>query len=502
MKACVQGRAFDGYRLWARHIVVSFILLTLAGCATRITKAGSPTTTPSAWSSVGQSTAQASAGDLSQWWSRFGDSTLSSLIEQALRANPNLRIAQARLHEARAQRNLAAANRLPTIGASGSISGQQAIGGPSGPQGAIVAGGSAASTGSGNLYSAVLDASWEPDVFGIKRYALKGAQADLQATQNDLYSTQVSLVAEVASNYSDLRTFQKRLRIARENEASQAQTAQITEWRAEAGLVSSVDVEQARTNLAQTGAQIPSLEASVAQAQHRLGILLGLSPGALKEQLAVSAPNLPVPDQVAVGIPAEILRQRPDVKAAEQRIIAETARLAKARAARYPSFSLTGSIGAELITGALSSGTSIGTWAGSAAQTIFDGGRIRQQINIQSAVQERAVATYESTVLTALEDVENALVSFEKNRQRLAALNTARGAAHNAASLARNRYSAGLTDFQTVLDTERTVLSIEDSIATTEGDRITALIKLYKAMGGGWSSTTVTTNSQTQGNHS
>ncbi len=340
MKACVQGRAFDGYRLWARHIVVSLILLTLAGCATRTTKAkaGSPTTTPPAWSSVGQSTVQALSGDLSQWWLRFGDSTLSSLIEQALRANPNVRIAQARLREARAQRNLAAANRLPTIGASGSISGQQAIGGSSGPQGAIVAGGSAASASSGNLYSAALDASWEPDVFGSKRYALKGAQADLQATQNDFYSTQVSLVAEVASNYSDLRTFQKRLRIARENEASQAQTAQITEWRAEAGLVSSVDVEQARTNLAQTGAQIPSLETSVAQAQHRLGILLGLSPGTLKEQLAVSAPILPVPDQVAVGIPAEILRQRPDVKAAEQRIIAETARLAKARAARYPSF--------------------------------------------------------------------------------------------------------------------------------------------------------------------
>lgn len=339
-------------------------------------------------------------------------------------------------------------------------------------------------------------------MFGSYGNALRAARADVGNSEATLQNTLVSLVAEVALDYVDLRAYQLRLEISRKNAASEAETLQITEWRAQAGLVSSIDVEQARYTLEQTRAGIPSLEIDVAQSEHALSTLLGVSPGTLNYQLAAAAPIPSVPDTVAIGIPADTLRQRPDVRAAEQKIIAETARLWQKNAARYPSFSLSGSFLVEQLLGtasggavsggttiALMSGTTLlGSGSGTITQTLFDRGHIRQQIEIQNAVQEQAVISYEATVLTALQDVEDSLVSFEKSRERLAALNTAADAARNAAVLARSRYTAGLVDFQTVLDTERTVFSIEDSAAQTQADRTTALIKLYKALGGGWPS--------------
>jgi len=467
-------------------------VLQFSGCVASRTHAAKVTVpVPPSWNSANADTVQRPTGDLSQWWKGFGDEVLSDLIAQALKHNTGLRTARANLREARAQRNLAAANRFPSV--SGSLSG-------SGNE-SNSPGGSA-----GNIFSAGLDASWEPDAFGATRNALKAAKADVGTSEANLQNTLVSLVAEVALDYVNLRSYQMRLGIARQNAASEAETLQITQWRAQAGLVSSIDVEQARYNLEQTRAGIPSLETNAAQSEHALSTLLGVSPGALGQRLATAAPIPSVPDTVAVGIPADTLRQRPDVRAAEQKIIAETARLWQKDAARYPSFSLSGSFlveqlldaaSAGAVTGgttvALTSGTTLlGSGSGSITQTLFDRGRIRQQIEIQHAVQELAVISYESTVLAALQDVEDALVSFQKSRERLAALNTAADAARNAAVLARTRYTAGLVDFQTVLDTERTVLSIEDSVAQTQADRTTALIKLYKALGGGWSSAAAT----------
>ncbi|MGA2483378.1 MAG: efflux transporter outer membrane subunit [Candidatus Acidiferrales bacterium] len=473
------------------------LLATLAftGCTANRMKAAKPNVTvPPSWSSGGEGLLTTSSEDLSKWWQRLGDSTLLSLVEQALKNNPDLRTARSRLREARAQRNLAAANRFPTLTASVSSSGSKTSG--------------SATT---NSLSESFDASWEPDVFGAKRKALEAASADARATEAELHNTQVSLVAEVASNYVALRSFQSRVEIARKNEASQSETLQLTEWRAQAGLVSSVDVEQAHTNLEQTRAGIPSLEASVAQTGYQLAILLGHTPGALKQQLAKTEPVPSLPDTVTVGIPADTLRQRPDVRAAEQKIIAETARLRQAETARYPSFSLSGSLGIEQLTNAVASGTSgaatggtakVASFSGSVLQTLFDRGRIRAQIAVQNAVQEQAVISYESTVRTALKDVEDALVSLVKSRERLASLNKAAESARNAALLARNRYTAGVADFQTVLDTERTVLTIEDSVAQTQADRASALIQLYKALGGGWSPDATTAVANNQGSHS
>jgi NodT family efflux transporter outer membrane factor (OMF) lipoprotein len=230
------------------------------------------------------------------------------------------------------------------------------------------------------------------------------------------------------------------------------------------------------------------LEAGILQTQHTLESLVGLTPGELTAELAGAASVPSPPDELAVGIPADTLLQRPDVRAAEDRIVAETARISKERAARYPTLKLTASIGLEALTGALTGGTSALSALGSSfSQTLFDGGRIRQNVEIQSAVQQQAVVKYESTVLTALKEVENALAAFSKNRERLASLTTAAEAARNAATLAQNRYTAGLVDFETVLDTERTVFNLEDTVASTQVDRTTAVIQLYQALGGGWS---------------
>lgn len=443
-------------------------LLLTSGCAaTGTLSAPVHTLASGGWGTAAEGIVLRPMQDLSRWWEQLGDATLTDLIDRTLNGSPDVRTAQARLRQARAAQNVTQAGLLPSVSASASATDRN--------------------DGAGG-FSAGFDASWEPDIFGGTRRAVDASMADLRATSADLHATQVSLAAEVARNYVELRTLQTRVEIAGRNEASQAETVELTEFRAVAGLVGSIDVERARANLEQTRAQIPSLQSGVSQTMHRLAVLAGLEPSALSAQLSPSATLPAVPPQVAVGIPAETLRQRPDVQAAEQRIVAETARLAEAHARRYPQFTLSGSIGIDIVNGAFSGGTSlVAAAARSVLQTVWDGGQVRQQIAIQSAVQEQAVASYDATVLTALEDVENALVSFERARQRLASLNAAATGANNAAILARTEYSAGLTDFLTVLDTERTVLSVADSIASTQGERLTALVQLYKALGGGWS---------------
>lgn len=453
--------------------LVALCALALGGCAVATAGRATPTTTPqmpAAWGSSAAGTA-AAPEDLSRWWERFGDAALTKLIDQAVEKNPDLRTARSRLRQARAQRLLAEAQRAPSVSASGSGTASHNTS-------------SSTTTGSG---SAGIDASWELDLFGAKGYAIAAAKADEAASEASLQNTRVSLVAEVALNYVDLRGAQARLAIARKNLESQTETLQLTQWRAQAGLVSSLDVEQARTSVEQTKASLPSIETTIAQAEHRLAILSGLEPTALEPMLSAPADIPALPARIGVGVPADTLRQRPDVRNAELQIVAETARLAKTNTTRLPSFSLSGSLAVNAATGALTGGTSLAAQlVASAAQTLFDGGRIRQQIEIQSAVQEQAVSSYEGTVLTALEDVENALVSLEQYRQQRVAYGAAAEAAANAALLARNRYTAGLTDFQTVLDTERSLLTAEESVVTTQASHTTAAIQLYKALGGGW----------------
>ncbi len=454
--------------------------LGLAGCAAVGPDYAPPAAdVPAGWSrldTTSQPMARADAtGDISQWWLKLKDPLLSGLIEEALEASPDLRTARAKLREARARRVVADAGRYPSVTASGSASRAR----------------SSETVGGGDtrdFFSAAFDASWELDVFGGTRRSIEAAEADLASSEASLEDTRVSLASEVALNYVEVRNRQILIRIARDNLASQSETLRITQWRAQAGLVSHQDVEQASANREQTRAQIPAIETSLAEAEHGLDILLGKTPGTLHGRLAAAGDVPAVPDQLAVGIPADTLRQRPDVRAAERRLAAETARVGVAEAARYPSFNLSGSIGLEALTfGALDNGdAATSSLLTGITAPIFDAGRLRAQVDIQDAVREQALVAYEQAVLAALREVEDALVALARNRERVEALANAVASARNAALLARQRYSVGLIDFQSVLDSERNVLVLEESLASARASGAQALIRLYKALGGGW----------------
>jgi NodT family efflux transporter outer membrane factor (OMF) lipoprotein len=462
--------------------------LGFAGCAVGPTYHKPETEAPAKWSRL-ETTATPPAnagarGDLGQWWRGLHDPLLSELVDRAQRRNLDLRKAQARLREVRARLGVAGAARFPSVEASASASRSGSSAGP-----AVAGGNTAAITG--NQFSVGFDASWELDVFGGVRRSIEAAEADEESVMASLDDARVSLVAEVARNYVEVRSLQIRLGIARTNLASQTETLELTELRAQAGLVNSQDVEQARSNREQTLAQTPSLEISLAEAEHRLDILLGEAPGALHARLSAGGPLPEVPSRVAVGIPADTLRQRRDVRAAERKLAAETARVGVAEAARYPSFKLSGSIGLEaLVQGGSGSAGVFYSLLGGITAPIFNAGRLKNQVVAQDAVREQAQVAYAQTVLTALQEVENALVSLARNRERGEALTRAAEAARTAAELARQRYGAGVIDFQSVIDTQRTVLSVEDSLASTRADSVLALIRLYKALGGGWSEQT------------
>jgi len=433
-------------------------------------------TVPAQWQGAAASGAQ-DAAVLAQWWRQFDDPVLDGLIDDALAANTDLKTAQAQLRQARAQRNLVRAGLGPTVTVSGSAARNNSSG----------------ETGGGTrseLYGAGFDASWEPDVFGGVRRSLEAANANLQASEESLRDTRVSLVAEVALNYVELRTAEQRLAIAEDSLAEQYETYALTRWRWQAGLVSELDAIQARTLLDQTRAALPTLRTAIVEARYRLAILLGLAPGALDARLQ-STGTVPVAaENITVGIPADTLRQRPDVRAAERRLAAQTAQLGAAEAARYPSFKLSGSVGVEAL--ALHR-----LWSGNASRNsllagitapIFDSGSIRSNIAVQDALLEQARLGYESAVLTALQDVENALISLTNTRQRQEDLAQAEASAKLAWQLAQQQYAAGLADFQSVLDTQRTLLNVEDQLSNSSGEYSSAQIQLYKALGGGWTS--------------
>ena len=461
----------------ARFAALGVLIALLGGCGA-LPSVGPDyrtpdTPMPAAW--LAGTPAAGGAHDLARWWQQLDDPLLAKLIDEALDGSLDLKAAQARLRQARASRNQAVGGYFPSIAASGGASSNR--------QAEVIN-----PNYVGTTYSAGFDASWEIDLFGGTRRGVEAATADQAASAASLNNVRVSLVAEVALNYVELRGYQRRLAIAAENLASQGETLQITEWRNQAGLANSVDVEQARANYQQTRATIPDLEIGLYQAENRLAALLGRQPGALHDTLGTYRPLPAVPASIASGIPADILLQRPDLIAAERTLAAETARVGQKMAARYPSLSLSGSFGWEAFSfGALSgAGAVASATAASLAATVFDGGRLRSAVDIQSAVQQQALIAYESSILTALEEVENALKAHAVARERLDARQAAADAARNAAQLGQLQYESGLTDFQKVLDTQRTRLTAEDNLSTAQSALLTSLIKLYKALGGGW----------------
>ena len=403
---------------------------------------------------------------------------LTGLVEKALAANPDLKQAIARVRQSRASRAKAGADYYPTLDVGGSASTKRVSKASS-------------STPSGierDWYEAGFDAGWETDVFGGVRRSVEAAEAELQSVQADLENARVSLAAEVARSYIEARTYQYRLDVARANIKAQEETYGLIESQFEAGLSNELDTQQACYNLEDTRSQLPSLRSGLEAAKNSLAVLTGQAPGSLHAELEARSP-IPVPPvTVAVGVPANTLRRRPDIRCAERQLAAENARIGVATAELYPKFQLLGSIGLESIDSGDFFDKASRTWSlgPSISWRIFDAGAIRRNIEVQSAVAEQYLAAYEGAVLGALEDVENALTTYAEEQIRRDHLKHAVDAAQRAADLAQDRYAAGLVDFSNVLDAQRSLLSFQDNLAQSEGTVTTNLISLYKALWGGW----------------
>jgi NodT family efflux transporter outer membrane factor (OMF) lipoprotein len=456
-----------------------WVALLLAGCVTVGPDYVPPEiSAPGQWNTDlkgGLSSKSMDPGTLASWWATLDDPTLTDLIERAIKGNLDLKEARARVREARARRGVSQADLFPTVDMTGSATRSR----------------SSENSSMGdtrNLYTAGFDAGWEIDLFGSVRRSIEAAQADLEASQEDFRDVLVSLVSEVALNYVEARTLQTQLAVAEANLKAQEETYNITQWRFKAGLTTALDVEQAKYNLEDTRSKIPTLRSSLEEAKNRLAVLLGEQPGAMHVVLEKHSPIPVTPLEVAVGVPAEVLRRRPDVRRAERELAAQTARIGVATADLYPKLRLAGSIGLESINSGdlLQAASRFWSIGPSISWNVFDAGAIRKNIEVQNALQEQALIQYEGTILAALEEVENALVAYAEEQLRRKSLLEATQAAQQAIDLALNQYSSGLIDFRDVLDAQRSLLIFQDQLADSEGTVTSNLIRLYKSLSGGW----------------
>jgi len=416
--------------------------------------------------------------ELVRWWTTFDDETLISLVDRAIASNLDLQAAASRIRQARASRGIVAAGLAPAADTTASFTRRRSVGSAFDDTSATTS----------NLFLAGLDAAWELDIFGGVRREIEAADADIQFTIEDYRNTLVTLAAEVALNYLELRGFQQEVLIAQKNLAAQQHSAEITRKRFSVGLVSALDVANATAQVATTASQIPVFETSAQQAIYNLGVLLALEPSALLEELSPPA-SLPggTPD-IPMLLPSDLLLRRPDIRRAEAQIQAATARIGVATADLFPKFNLVGSAGFE--------GDESGEWlkrsnyvwsfAPSVSWNVFDAGRIRSNIALQKGLQEETVLAYEKTVLTAFQEVENALISYAKEQERRAALVDAVTANRRAVELSTKLYTEGLTDFLNVLIAQRLLFDSEDALVQSTRNLSTDLVALYKALGGGW----------------
>jgi NodT family efflux transporter outer membrane factor (OMF) lipoprotein len=413
-----------------------------------------------------------------KWWKTFNDPMLDSLVERAVKANHDLRIAEGRLREARALRSGAVWDFGPAINAGAGYRKDQLSENAQTYPGPLRT----------DLYDVRFDASWEIDVFGGKRRALESAAAQVAAMVEDRHDVLVSVLAEVARNYVEVRGFQQRLVIARKNIEAQSEAVAITRSRFEAGLSGELDVKQAEALVSTTRSQIPALETVLRQAAHRLGVLLGQQPGALVAELSAEEPIPATPPAVPVGLPSDLLRRRPDVRRAERQLASVTADIGVETAELFPKFALLGAGGFQSLSASdwISGGSRFWSFGPTATWRLLDFGRIRARIRAADARQEQALAAYERTILGSFEDVENALVAYANEQVRRASLNESVTANRRAVELARDLYTQGLGDFLRVLDAERALYLTEDQLVDSQRAVTQNLVALYKSLGGGW----------------
>lgn len=466
-------------KLWSPVWIVPVLLsLFMGGCAVGPNYKKPASQEPAAFANANAGPANTNTAEMF-WWRSFNDPRLERLIQQAETNNHDLRFAQARLREARALWTAARFDFVPTVRANASYENTQD---------SIATQPEKDYSGRHNeLYQAGFDATWELDLWGRVRRNVQAARATVEAVEASRDDVLISIRAEVAANYFGLRGSQAQLYVARRNATNQAETLKLAEALRDGGQGTQLDVARSRSLLNATLAVVPPLESNVEQAKHRIAVLCGQPPAALNAELEAPVP-LPVSTtEIAVGDPAELLRRRPDIRAAERTLAAATARVGVEVADLFPSVTFVGSIGLQANRFSGFSDSGIETWGFGPHinWAALDIGRVRQRIKAADARTEGALAIYEKTVLLALEEAENSLVVFGRERQRLGYLRESERAGAEAVELARQRYRDGIADFLSVLDAERTLLSLQEQLVTSETRSTTSLISVYKALGGG-----------------
>ena len=453
------------------------------------------------------------------WWSDFHDPELTSLEQRVAASNLDIRTAGFRLAQSRAQRGIAAADQFPGLNGNASYTREKAsnkgvfsaLGGSgtassgnrvaNGAGQGTVASGAGGSSGAGGIPSSGIppfdlfqygfDASWELDLWGRVRRSIESANASVQASAEDRRNMLLSVLAEVARDYIQLRGTQSTIEIVRNNLNTAQRALKLAQDRAAGGLGTQLDVANANSQVAAAAAQLPQLDQQEAQGINRLSYLLGETPGALNAELETHQPIPPVPPVVPIGLPSELARRRPDIREAEAQLHAATADIGVAVASFYPSVTLSGSLGIQAL-----QFKDLATWDArqyafgpSLTLPIFQGGRLKAQLELRKQQQQEAAVNYQRTVLQAWHDVDNALIAYQDEQRRRDQLELSVRADQQALSLAQDQYRSGLSDFLNVLDAERSLLNAEQQYADSTTTVSTDLVALYKALGGGWEST-------------
>ena len=476
--------------LIAKTLRLCALLVLAAGCAVGPDYVRPETDTAETWSESLDASLSADPVEYGAWWTVFEDPALEQLIEIASRENLPLQIAAARILEARAVLGISRGLRFPQQ--------QQLAGHAARVSLSENAPNVAIADQAFSSYEVGFDAAWELDVWGRLRRGVEAADADYGRALAGFDDTLVTVTAETARAYILLRTFESRLRLAQENVAIQNETLRIAEVRFENGAVTELDVTQSRALLRDTEALIPSLETGVRQTKHAISTLIGRPPGQLTELLR-QEPSIPsAPAEIAIGVPVDLLRRRPDVRIAEFQAAAQSARIGIAKSDLYPRFSLLGSIGFATSsdgglqsnnadTGDLFSSDSVRYTVGPAfSWPIFNYGRLRNNVKVQDARFQQAALNYQNTVLEAAREVEDALAAYLRSQTRVGYLTDSVTDARRSVEFALVQYRQGSTTYQRVLDTQRFLVRQEDQLASTQGDVALNLVATYKALGGGW----------------